>query len=57
MTLSVILDNHEKEITAMNLASEIVKLYEEGGITRKDLRELVAYLSVYNDYNGGRKDR
>ena len=57
MTLSIILDENEKKVSAISLAHEIIGLHETGDITQKDLRELVAYLSVYNDYNGGRKDR
>lgn len=57
LTIEIISDDGTKGITAMDLAHEVIKLSEEGVINPKDLRELVAYLSVYNDYNGGRKDK
>lgn len=51
LTIEITMDEPGKNVTALDLAHEIVKLSEEGVINPKDLRELVAYLSVYNDYN------
>ena len=48
MKIGFELDDHEKVVTPMKVADALVDC---GAFTNKDLKELIAYLSVYTRYN------
>ena len=48
MIIGFELEEHEKKITPMNTAAAII---ESEQFTREQLKELIAYLSVYTRYN------
>lgn len=48
MIIGFELEEHEKKITPMNTAAAII---ESEQFTRQQLKELIAYLSVYTRYN------
>ena len=48
MNIAFELDDNEKAVTPMKTADALI---DWGGFTNKDLKELIAYLSVYTRYN------
>ena len=48
MIIGFELESHEKRITPMNTANALI---ESEQFTREQLKELIAYLSVYTRYN------
>ena len=52
MKIFYTLEEHEKEVTPMKVADALI---EDGHFSNKDLKELIAYLSVYTKYHMGEK--
>lgn len=48
MIISFELEEHEKKVTPMNTAAAMI---ESEQFTRQQLKEIIAYLSVYTRYN------
>ena len=48
MTVNLILDDNEDKITPMKIAEALI---DSGQVTYLELKELVAYLSIFLDYN------
>ena len=48
MKVMFILDDHEAKVTPMKVADALI---EEGRFSNKDLKEVIAYLSVYTKYH------
>lgn len=48
MQICFMLDDHETAVTPIKVANALI---EDGGFTHKDLKEIIAYLSVYTKYN------
>lgn len=51
MTMHISLDDNETRIEPIKLARNIVDMVNEERLTHKDVKELIAYLSVYTRYN------
>lgn len=52
MKVMFALDDNETKVTPMKVADALI---EDGGFSNKDLKELIAYLSVYTKYHMGEK--
>lgn len=48
MTIGFILEDNEKKVTPMKVATALVETEQ---FSRDELKELIAYLSVYTRYN------
>lgn len=52
MTIDIVLDEFENRIEPIKLANEIINLVSEEQLSVNNVREIIAYLSVYTRYNG-----
>lgn len=52
MRVMFVLDDDEEKVTPMKVAEALI---EDGHFSNKDLKELIAYLSVYIKYHMGEK--
>ena len=51
MKITFILDDHEDKITPMKIAQALAEGTPQ--LSNKDLKEIIAYLSVYTKYHAG----
>lgn len=54
MNVNIILDEYENHIEPIKLANEIINLVNEKQLSVNNVREIIAYLSVYTRYNGSK---